>query len=95
MERTLTYVLGYLLQAKEAGGGTTKDAWRRAWDDGHALAIKLRADNDFYSQTSQVRRTNRLRNLPYPESTERSHELRFCNSDGRPSGERNVSSLQK
>ncbi|CAM9794975.1 unnamed protein product [Ectocarpus sp. 6 AP-2014] len=58
VERALTYVLGYLLQAKGVGGGKSndvKDTVRSAGDQGHALAIKLRAHNDFYSQTSQLR----------------------------------------
>ncbi|CAM9599342.1 unnamed protein product [Ectocarpus fasciculatus] len=58
VERALTYVLGYLLQAKGVGGGKSndmKETVRSARDKGHALAIKLRADNDFYSQTSQLR----------------------------------------
>lgn len=58
VERALTYVLGYLLQAKGVGGGKSndvKETVRSAGDKGHALAVKLRADNDFYSQTSQVR----------------------------------------
>lgn len=57
MERVLTYTLGYLL-AEGAGSGkgkTVKEVLRYAEDKGHVLAIKLRADNDFYSQTSQVR----------------------------------------
>eukprot|EP00752_Nemacystus_decipiens_P017941 g16082.t1 len=57
VERALTYTLGYLLQAEKAGSGestTVKDYLRDAGDRGHVLAIKLRADNDFYSQTRQL-----------------------------------------
>lgn len=60
MERTLTYVLGYLLEAGGAGtsGGETGDSlmdyFAYAAEGGRVLAIKLRADNDFYSQTSQA-----------------------------------------
>lgn len=59
MERALTYVLGYLLWTEGAGDGesdTMEDNLRRAREEGRALAIKLRADNDFYSQTSQARK---------------------------------------
>lgn len=59
MERALTYVLGYLLQTDGAGatgGNTLKDALRDVGTESRALAIKLRADNDFYSQTSQARK---------------------------------------
>lgn len=59
VERALTYVLGYLLWTEGAGGGesdTIKDSLRRAREEGRSLAVKLRADNDFYSQTSQARR---------------------------------------
>jgi len=74
VERALTYVLGYLLQADGAGGGkqkALKDVWRHAWDEGHALAIKLRADNDFYSQTSQVTRMGRIfaQTVDFPKSS--------------------------
>lgn len=48
MERALTYVLGYLQQS-------AKQVLPDSEDQGQALAIKLRADNDFYSQTGQVR----------------------------------------
>lgn len=60
MERALTYVLGYLLEAGGSGAGNTGDArslldyLATASKGGRVLAIKLRADNDFYSQTSQV-----------------------------------------
>ena len=62
VERALTYVLGYLLWTEGEGAGgsesdTIKDKLRRAREEGRALAIKLRADNDFYSQTSQARNT--------------------------------------
>lgn len=62
VERALTYTLGYLLQAEGARGGESqafKEVLRDAGDRGRLLAIKLRADNDFYSQTSQVRQVNR------------------------------------
>lgn len=59
VERALAYVLGYLLWTEGARGGesdTMKDSLCRAREEGRALAIKLRADNDFYSQTSQARK---------------------------------------
>lgn len=59
VERALTYVLGYLLQTDGAEArerNTLKDFLRDAGTGGRALAIKLRADNDFYSQTSQARK---------------------------------------
>ena len=59
VERALAYVLGYLLWTEGAKSGesdTMKDSLCRAHEEGRALAIKLRADNDFYSQTSQARK---------------------------------------
>lgn len=64
VERALTYVLGYLLWTEgteAAESNTMKADLRHACEGDRALAIKLRADNDFYSQTSQARR---LRYLP-------------------------------
>ncbi|CAM9479122.1 unnamed protein product, partial [Sphacelaria rigidula] len=61
VERALTYVLGYLLEAGGAGvssgreaSGSLLDSLLTASEGGRVLAIKLRADNDFYSQTSQL-----------------------------------------
>lgn len=61
MERTLTYVLGYLLEAGRAGaekivetGASLMEYLALAGEGARVLAIKLRADNDFYSQTSQA-----------------------------------------
>ncbi|CAN0273417.1 unnamed protein product, partial [Hapterophycus canaliculatus] len=57
VERVLTYVLGYLLHAEDQKGDRrhlTKGLLSGAGDSRPALAIKLRADNDFYSQTSQL-----------------------------------------
>lgn len=59
VERALTYVLGYLLQngrAEARERNTLKDALLDVGTGSRALAIKLRADNDFYSQTSQARK---------------------------------------
>lgn len=60
VERALTYVLGYLFEAREAEAETDEDGdervsvLRQSIKDDRTLAIKLRADNDFYSQTSQA-----------------------------------------
>lgn len=87
VERALTYVLGYLLQAGGGGGGKKrplKDVWRDAWDEGQTLAIKLRADNDFYSQTSQVRRIVRSRSGNYAHAKKSSEALFEVHGDEDP-----------
>lgn len=57
VERTLAYVLGYLFQSgcvDEVGGGNFMKMLGDADVEERVLVVKLRGDNDFYSQTSQV-----------------------------------------
>lgn len=57
VERTLAFTLGYLFQSGSADGAEGGTLLKTLHGDAGgelALAIKLRADNDFYSQTSQA-----------------------------------------